>query len=161
MEETWHRRLIPDTGPWNFNDNVNIILFITLACGIAGTVFLQFSFLAKMHHIEERLLEMEGRRKDHKKKRKGNVPRQHQAKIQEMLQPSSPLIYKPAAMMAMAGSEEQPKFTPGGMEALLPKDYHIFGSPEKIAALKEYTEAHAEHLTEVGGWSYHHTIIDT
>jgi hypothetical protein len=151
--ENWHRRLIPDTGPWNFSDNVNVTLILTLALGFTATIFLQYHFVAKMRHIEERLLEMEGRRKDSKKKRHGNVPRQRQAEIQEMLQPSSPMIYKPAAMEAMAGSADQPKFSPGGLEAISPKDYHIFGSPDKIAALKEHTEAHAERLTPVGtGW---------
>ena len=140
---------MPDTGPWNFSDNVNITLILVLVVGFASTIFLQYQFVAKMRHIEERLLDMEGRRNESKKKRKGNVPRKRQAEIYEMLQPSSPMLYKPAAMEAMAGSADQPKFPPGGLDTMHPKDYHIFGSPDKIAVLKGHTEAHAEHLTEV------------
>jgi len=69
------RLLLPYLGVWGFNDNVNILLIVALVLAFVVTFVTTQLFSNKMKHIEERLLELEGRRKDKKKKSKGAVPR--------------------------------------------------------------------------------------
>ena len=69
------RILLPYLGVWGFNDNVNILLIVALVLAFVVTFVTTQLFSMKMKHIEERLLDLEGRRKDKKKKSKGAVPR--------------------------------------------------------------------------------------
>ena len=72
---TTQRMLLPYLGVWGFNDNVNILLIVALVLAFVVTFITTQLFSMKMKHIEERLLELEARRKDKKKKSKGAVPR--------------------------------------------------------------------------------------
>ena len=75
ISTTTQRVLLPYLGVWGFNDNVNILLIAILVIAFVVTFITTQLFSLKMRHIEERLLELEGRRKDKKKKSKGAVPR--------------------------------------------------------------------------------------
>jgi len=76
-----HRGLLPNLGVWNFSDNVNIILIISAILGWLSTFLYATQFRAILARIEDRLLELEGRRKERKKTRDGRVPKSRVAQV--------------------------------------------------------------------------------
>ena len=76
-----HRGLLPNLGVWNFSDNINIILIISAILGWLSTFLYATQFRAILARIEDRLLELEGRRKERKKTRDGRVPKSRVAQV--------------------------------------------------------------------------------
>jgi hypothetical protein len=76
-----HRGLLPNLGVWNFSDNINIILIISMILGWLSTFLYATQFRAILARIEDRLLELEGRRKERKKTRDGRVPKSRVAQV--------------------------------------------------------------------------------
>jgi len=52
----------------------------------------------------------------------------------EIMRPSSPMLYRPSAMVAMAGSSDHPPYVDGGITGISPAQYHLFGEPDKVRA---------------------------
>ena len=52
----------------------------------------------------------------------------------EIMRPSSPMLYRPSAMVAMAGSSDHPPYVDGGITGISPTQYHLFGEPDKVRA---------------------------